>query len=307
MEAFQNIGMNDYLKRYGLKNAIIRGIFMANPFHIVKDYENKKILYYRKAKKYIERRYYQFANYDVTGIQYGNYKCENVVWVYWKQGFENAPPIVQKCVKSIEKYSVLPVIKLDQNNIGDYLCLPDDIIKKYKNGNISDAALSDLIRFSLLEHFGGTWLDATVLLTGKIPSYILESDFFVFRDGLGLIENPALLSCWLLHSKAHNDIIRMTRNVAFAYWRKEKYVVEYLFIYIILQIVYEQNEKVAGWFPYANSDYCHQYLNHLNDTFSTQLLKHITDLSSIHKMSYKLKNEVLTSKDNFYAKLMLEE
>lgn len=73
---------------------------------------------------------------------------------------------------------------------------------------MSDAALSDLIRFSLLEHFGGTWIDATVLLTGKIPEYILESDFFAFRDTFGLIENPATISNWLLHSVPHNIIIK---------------------------------------------------------------------------------------------------
>ena len=59
-----------------------------------------------------------------------------------------------------------------------------------------------------MEHFGGTWIDATVLLTGKIPEYILESDFFAFRDTFGLIENPATISNWLLHSVPHNIILK---------------------------------------------------------------------------------------------------
>ena len=54
MGAFQNIGINAYLKRYGLKNGLLRGIYMANPIHIVRDYENKKLLYYYHAKKYIK-------------------------------------------------------------------------------------------------------------------------------------------------------------------------------------------------------------------------------------------------------------
>ena len=37
MGAFQNIGINAYLKRYGLKNGLLRGIYMANPIHIVRD------------------------------------------------------------------------------------------------------------------------------------------------------------------------------------------------------------------------------------------------------------------------------
>ena len=43
MGAFQNIGVSDYLKRYGWKYGIQRGAFTAFPFHIVNDYENKKI------------------------------------------------------------------------------------------------------------------------------------------------------------------------------------------------------------------------------------------------------------------------
>ena len=185
--------------------------------------------------------------------------------------------------------------------------LPNDIRQKYTSGKMSDAALSDLIRFSLLEHFGGTWIDATVLLTGKIPEYILESDFFAFRDTFGLIENPATISNWLLHSVPHNIIIKEAKNMAFAYWRNEEYVVDYLFTYMILQIAYERNANSCGWFPYANSDYCHQYLNVLDEPFSEKVLEHITRLSSIHKLTYKLKEEVYERKNTFYAHLMQGE
>ena len=62
MGAFQNIGINAYLKRYGLKNGLLRGIYMANPIHIVRDYENKKLLYYYHAKKYIKNHYEKYAD-----------------------------------------------------------------------------------------------------------------------------------------------------------------------------------------------------------------------------------------------------
>lgn len=307
MGAFQNIGINAYLKRYGLKNGLLRGIYMANPIHIVRDYENKKLLYYYHAKKYIKNHYEKYAdeiNYDV---KYGECVNENPIWIYWQQGIENAPELVQKCIKSVVEFSERPVIKLDAKSVEKYIQLPNDIRQKYTSGKMSDAALSDLIRFSLLEHFGGTWIDATVLLTGKIPEYILESDFFAFRDTFGLIENPATISNWLLHSVPHNIIIKEAKNMAFAYWRNEEYVVDYLFTYMILQIAYERNVNSCGWFPYANSDYCHQYLNVLDEPFSEKVLEHITRLSSIHKLTYKLKEEVYERKNTFYAHLMQGE
>lgn len=304
MGAFQNIGMDGYLKRYGLKNGLKRGLFMANPIHKVQDYENKKILYYHKAMKYLKKHYTQFTQEGVEKIEYGICEIENPVWIYWKQGIHNAPEIVQRCIASVEAYSTRPVIKLDENSTKNYVQLPEDIINKYKMGRMSDAALSDLIRFSLLEHFGGTWIDATVLLTGELPEYIIESDFFAFQDTFGLVENPALISNWLLHSKPHNNIIKETQNMAFAYWRKEKYVIDYLFTYMFLEIAYERNKNNCGWFPYANSDYCHQYLNALDEEYSEKKLNHIKELSSIHKLTYKLKDEIFEKKNTFYAKLM---
>lgn len=256
MGAFQNIGINAYLKRYGLKNGLLRGIYMANPIHIVRDYENKKLLYYYHAKKYIKNHYEKYADEINDDVKYGECVNENPIWIYWQQGIENAPELVQKCIKSVVEFSERPVIKLDAKSVEKYIQLPNDIRQKYTSGKMSDAALSDLIRFSLLEHFGGTWIDATVLLTGKIPEYILESDFFAFRDTFGLIENPATISNWLLHSVPHNIIIKEAKNMAFAYWRNEEYVVDYLFTYMILQIAYERNANSCGWFPYANSDYC---------------------------------------------------
>lgn len=307
MGAFQNIGIDGYLKRYGLKNGLKRGLFMANPFHMIKDYENKKILYYYRARKYLEKHYAQFAQKPVRGLEFGVCEVENPVWVYWKQGIEKAPKIVQRCIKSVGKYSKYPVIKLDEETAKEYVNLPEDILEKYQEGKISDAALSDLIRFSLLEHFGGTWIDATVLLTGELPEYIMESDFFAFRDNFGLIENPALISNWFLHSNAHNSIIKETQNMAFAYWRNEEYVVDYLFTYMILGIAYENNKDNCGWFPYANSDYCHQYLDVLDEKYSEKKLNHIKELSSVHKLTYKLKENIFEKEDTFYAKLMEED
>lgn len=306
MKSFQNVGMNGYFKRYGLKNGLKRGVFMANPFHIVHDYENKKILYYHKARKYLEKHYAKFANKSVDGIVYGKCNYENPIWVYWRQGIENAPELVQKCIESVEKYSTYPVIKLDGKNTEKYIKLPKDIIEKHKAGKISEAALADLVRFSLLEHFGGTWIDATVLLTGKLPTYITESDFFAFQDTFGLIENPALISNWLLHSKPHNKVIKETQNMAFAYWRNEEYVIDYLFTYMILGISYEKNKNECGDFPYANSDYCHQYLNVLDEVYSEEKLNHIKELSSVHKLTYKLKKNIYEKKNTFYARLMEE-
>lgn len=102
MAAFQNIGIDGYFKRYGFKYGIKRALFMINDIHIVKDYENKKILYYHKAPKYLFRKYAKYANVDPYGIVFGDQELDNPIWIYWKQGINNAPILVQKCVESVQ-------------------------------------------------------------------------------------------------------------------------------------------------------------------------------------------------------------
>ena len=177
-------------------------------------------------------------------------------------------------------------------------------MEKLAKGTMSTAAFSDLLRFSLLEHYGGTWIDSTVYLTNKLPEYITKSDLFAFQDSFGLIRNPALMSVWLLHSTPHNEVIRKTRNVAFKYWENQSYVVEYLLPYIILTMVLEQHPETFSKMPYANSDYTHLMLEHINEKYDENLMNHILGLSSVHKLSYKLKEETYTNKDNLYHRIV---
>ena len=56
--------------------------------------------------------------------------------------------------------------------------------------------------------------------------------------------------------------------------------------------------------PYANSDYTHLMLEHINEKYDENLMNHILSLSSIHKLSYKLKDEAYTNKDNLYHRIV---
>ena len=274
--------------------------------YVVTDYENRKILYYSKVDKILRRKYLKYANTNPDGLRFGECPYTEPIWVYWKQGITNAPGIVKKCIETIHEWADRLVIEIDETSISKYVILPKTIIQKYDDGKISDAALSDLIRFSLLEHFGGLWLDATVLLTGKIPENIINSDFFAFQDSFGKIDNPALISNWLLHCKPGHPIMKNARNMAFAYWENESHVMEYLFTYILLKIAVEISRNNCGFFPYCNSDYTHQYLNSLAEEFTIAKAEHIKRMTPIHKLTYKLSNEV-NDGNTFYMNLMRKD
>ena len=302
-KAFQNINMEGYFKRYGLKYGLIRGIFLSCPFHIVRDYENKKLLYYIRTEKKIRKKYLKNVVKDPIGIQYGSCQFQSPVWVYWEQGINNAPPIVQACIQSIRKFAGDEVILLDKDNVSKYVVFPKCIQQRIDRNQMSQAAFSDVLRFTLLEHFGGTWIDATVYLTDELPKYIIQSELFAFRDSFGDIKNPALMCTWFLHSRKHNLVIRETRNILFDYWSKENYVVEYLLPYIVFTMILEQNGKEFYKIPYMISDYAYCLLNKL-DSNNIYEYNHILKLSSIHKLTYKLREEVFLNKENLYHRIL---
>lgn len=278
--------------------------FMKAPFHLINDYENKKILYYHLVHAKLKEKYLKTAEKDPVEIAFGTIEAENPVWVYWRQGIKVAPELVKKCIQSVQENVKQTVIILTEENADEFVSFPNYIIEKMNSGKMSAAAFSDLLRFSLLEHFGGTWIDATVYLTDSLPEYILDSEFFAYQDMFGLIKNPALISNWLLHCKLGNVVMRETRNMAFAYWKEENCVIEYLFTYILLTIALEKHPEIKENMPYANSDYCHLMLNSMAERYNDIKYKHIKQLTSVHKLSYKLQEYVYKDENNFYYRIV---
>lgn len=289
-EFYHNIGIKGYFKRYGFVNAIKRGVFIVNPFHVVKDSEVKKLLWQKKATKKI-RKYFKFKDVYPQDLQYKNVQLEDPIWIYWHSGMENAPDIVKACYFSIKKYADREIITLSEGNLEQYVKLPDYIKEKKNSGKISMAAYTDLIRTALLSKFGGLWIDSTVYLTNKIPPQIIEQDFFVFSNTLGLIDNPVLHPLWFLRAKEQNEIIEIIRNVLFAYWVKEKHVVEYLLPNIVVTEVLKEHEYAKNMY-YLNSDYSEYFVKILGEDYDEKKFGWVKKLSDIHKLTYKLDDSI---------------
>ena len=170
---YQNIGMKGFIQRYGIVNAVKRGAFMFIKLHLVKDYEVRKVLWQERASTKI-KPYLKYKETDVEGLSFPENDVENPIWIYWNKGIEQAPIIVQKCYESVCKHSNQKIILLNDQNLADYIRLPDYIEKKKDAGQIPMAGYADLMRFALLEHYGGTWIDSTVYLTDT--GYLFEID-----------------------------------------------------------------------------------------------------------------------------------
>lgn len=109
-----------------------------------------------------------------------NSSIERNIFVFWWDGFENAPEIVKNCLKSIyEKYKDENIVQISKNNYKEYTDINPIIINDFKDGRISVQTFSDILRFNLLKNNGGMWIDATIFFTSKCDLFqMMENQSF---------------------------------------------------------------------------------------------------------------------------------
>ncbi len=115
---------------------------------------------------------------------------EDKIIQYWHQGAtfqkaksNNAPWGLMQTVSQLSIQHQYPDtavrLLLDQDSIQAYLHFPKDIAFKLEAMH-RFPLLCDLVRTALLFCYGGTWLDFTILLLNKLPSYCFEKELFFF-------------------------------------------------------------------------------------------------------------------------------
>lgn len=222
------------------------------------------------------------------------------IWQIWFQGEDLAPDIVKLCFKSIDKYADgRQIIRLTEEDVYQFIELPDYVLEKYKKGIITPAHLSDIIRVCLLAKYGGTWIDATVLLSNSIPTSILNSQFFAFH----ITKKSTWFDChdyltsasWFLHSQPNNNLMCSIRNALFKYWSNEDSIVDYFLIYFIFKCLVDQHTDLANeWNSTVNinEEATHQMQLLFNNSFDPKKLEQIKKDSSIHKLTYHYKTVI---------------
>lgn len=256
--------------------------------------------------KYIKKKYSAFVD-EIDFDHELIHEHSNKVWVCWFQGLnKETPTVVKRCIQSMyEKLHNKEVILLTDENFLEYVSMPDYILKKYKEGIISKTHMTDLLRLELLIKYGGTWIDATVLCTDEIPSYILESDLFLFqnlkpgRDG-----DAVALSSWFIAAKSHNKILMCTQKLIYEYWKRNKGLIDYFLIHNFLRISLERfPEEEAKIIKFPNST-PHILLLDMFEPFDNNKWNAIKQMSPIHKLAYKRSKEEMRKNGTFYDEII---
>lgn len=232
-------------------------------------------------------------------------KCK--VWICWLQGLQNAPYVVQQCVKSIkENVTDREIVVITSDNYREYTDFPDYILDKYKKGQISHTHFSDLLRLELLMRHGGTWIDSTVFCSGSnIPSYMLDSDFFVFQNlKPGSDGNVTNTSNWFISARQGNKIIAAERFLLFTYWKNHNSIIDYFLFHHFMNVIAKYySDDWMRVIPYPNS-LPHVLLLRMFEPYDDELWQNLKAICPFHKLSYKRTQEEFDREGTYYKSIL---
>lgn len=250
------------------------------------------------------------GKYDVSIVNFNSVTKKNVdlvvsktVWIFWWQSIEQAPELVKRCYRSVKKNMTgWNIVLISRNNYKEYTKIPNFILEKLDRGIITITHFSDILRLDLLIRHGGLWLDATVLCTNKnIPETILRSDLFFYQTQKpGADGHATLMSSWCIWSKADNHILKATRSLLYAYWKRYDYMADYFLLHQFMTIVMQEFPEEARCIPPYTNENPHILLLHFFDKYDEHLWNDWKRQTCFHKLSYKLDMKKMKIKDTFY-------
>ncbi|WP_326469342.1 capsular polysaccharide synthesis protein [Enterobacter wuhouensis] len=215
-----------------------------------------------------------------------------IIWICWFQGLESAPELVKRCIASVQNNAPdAQVIILTDENIPDYLALPEHIKTKYQAGLISKAQYSDIVRCSLLYQYGGIWMDATVFLTRPVPESFYQRTFSSLR--FDVAENALSQGYWtayFLAAQKGNALVKLVRDILYRYWQHHDALIEYFLIdysFLYARERYPQFRQIMDMQPVTGNNrfLIRQFISSKPDVTAMTALNQ--DPVGIYKLSHK--------------------
>lgn len=238
--------MNSY-KVFGFKIAffqivsdIIKYLIYSNKIRG----ENKLNIFFAKLikikDKYVQRWIESNFNPLLNEFDENHFNvktAKKIIWTMWLQGIDQMPEIVRLCNQSVEiNKGEYQHIILTNNNLTNYIEIPEYIFDKWKKGIISNAHFSDYVRIYVLEKYGGIWLDATVLLNHPFSDKTIENYPQYHAKGIKSFNNDFLYfesynwESYFLARFGESNIYLFLKKALEMYWKRYNKEVDYLFL-----------------------------------------------------------------------------
>ncbi|HHF4971301.1 TPA: capsular polysaccharide synthesis protein [Haemophilus influenzae] len=219
-----------------------------------------------------------------------NFK-ESPVFVFWDQGYDNAPIIVKSIIDRMKIIYGNKLVFLTGETIEAYIDIPARI-ESFRESK--RAFFSDYIRTELLLRYGGTWIDSTVFTTNQFYKENLEilekndNNLYVLR----IPENPYRISNWFLSTnQTGNRILALMYATMLIFAEKRNSLFEYYqyhtFFEILTQLDKQANEDFHKNYRNNYQPYAHDLLKNFRNDWDRELFNKLIARCPIQKLTYK--------------------
>lgn len=294
------------LKEFGFKITILDIVTRLIKINFFYKKKHKVIL------KYLADQYKKVVQkYDAIDQSMEKISPTDPIWVFWYQGFDQAPILVQQCLRSLKKNAGNhPVIELNQNNFMEYVEIPEYIIKKFDVGKISVTQFSDILRVSLLEKYGGCWSDATIYYDHWIHEDLQDLSWYSLKLS-PKNKDPRYVSDYLWSAFfqicGKNSIVaQYMKDMFYSYWKEHDVMIDYFLIDYIIALGYQNIniiKQLIDATPYNNPNIGWLSRN-LNENFEETVYDTIRKDTALFKLNWRAK--VTLGKDTYGKKLLMD-
>lgn len=240
------------------------------------------------------------------------------IWVFWGQGEENMPPLVNACYRQLKHFNE-NVTLITNKNINEYITLNPIIFSKVRNGSISWAHFSDITRSTLLAKYGGLWVDATVWVPERLPIQRL-SDFEIFSPNGKVPQTNKSVQFWtsfewnwstwcLWSNQSGNKLFSFVSSMLQAIGEREKcwpdYVIQDYLIYYACRFfpdVQKSMKQIQG----VSGEKRNDLAKIMNQPFDMNQYNDLTSSDFVFKLSFRSPWIAKTQSDvdTFYGRIL---
>lgn len=279
----------EYINEFGIKIFAIAGFTRVlrklKLSRAVKSYERFK---YNSIIHWLDKRYGKEA--DKAIAEYTN-RCkiqeDSPIWIFWWQGEKTMPPVVKSCYKSVLKNAEKhPVILITENNIKEYVDIPQYIYEKIKEKKMTFTHFSDILRENLLYKHGGIWMDATIYMTAPFSKEMYKYEYYSIK---GAFEEWEWTGFFQAAGKG-NVFAKAVSHLFNCYWKEHDCLISYLLIDCFLAVARRHSsviDEMVNDLPQKDSSIFVLNDQHLDETYNENTFEKLKGKSNIHKLSYK--------------------
>jgi hypothetical protein len=241
--------------------------------------------------RFFARKYLPFVT--CSAITQPTVGKKETIWQFWDNpAGKTTPKIVTASIESVKRFKGDFDHKLlDHSTIGNYSDLPGYVFDRLKNGKISYAHFSDLLRLNLLKNHGGIWMDATLYMTDFVPKYIIDRDFFVFLTGKLTHFPYSFMQNFFIRAQKGNFLCEAWYKMCVEYWKHETRRIDYFqhqLMFRSLVLNHPIAQRLFNEMPHISEDDMLQFVDSLFTKFDANEWDRIKKTSFLQKTTYKI-------------------